>query len=208
MKKREISRLVSSYLAPAFPDLVPIGDLLVRYDVDHILRGLCFDASDVDARGFTVYVFAQALFVPYDAVNLGVADDIASSYFAPADEAVVMERVVAAARERAVPFLREIVDASTFADAASPERFPLLDTVLAQEARFYCRAYAGDMAGARREHAGLRAKLARDPDAEFVAQLSARADQLVSALDKSHDAARDALDAWAAETRSALRLPA
>jgi hypothetical protein len=206
MLERDVARLAERHLAPHFPDLRVVRDLLVRYD-GPILRGFCLDRSQLDPAGFDVVVFAQPLIVPAEEISLGVAVDLAHCVFDPDREDELMGAVATAAVVRGSRFVAEFSDALSFAESVTTERFRDVDGRRVREARAYCRAYAGDLDAARAEIAALRPELEAASATSWVRDIAVRVHAFERALDVSPAEVRRLLDGWAERTRSALALP-
>jgi hypothetical protein len=121
MRRRYLQSLVERHFAPSFPALRPVEDLLVRVD-DGIVRGFCFDRSQMNKHAVRLTAFAQALFVPSDHVALGIARGLGDYYFdVPERGGEVMEAMRQRALRDGPAFLALTADCRTLAEHSEEE---------------------------------------------------------------------------------------
>ena len=203
MKRRAVEHLIRDHIAPNFPHLRQVGDLLVRWEPDLILRGFVFERSFVDATALRVAAFVQPLFVPTDSIVLDMSERLASCAVEDGKEEAVM--TAALTQMRRSRLLERVRDARSLAVLAVPGSFPMMYSGFASELRAYCWIYAGERERAELELSELASALSSgDPlDQEILGRMS----EVHDALRVSSDRARALLDAWGSRTAAALRLP-
>jgi hypothetical protein len=208
MRRRDLQPLVERHFAPSFPELRPVGDLLVRVD-DGIMRGFHFGRSQMNKDAVRLHVLAQALFVPSEAVELGIARELGDYYI---EDRARGGEVVEAMRQRAEhdgpAFLALTADCRALADHADELTDPYrIDPAAMAEVRAYCLVRVGDVAAAREALERLAAELAQS-DGRYEAEELERVRRVADALERSPQEAREVLDEWERETARALRLEA
>jgi hypothetical protein len=206
VRRRRIESLVKRHIAPSFPELTLVRDLLVRWDGDPIVRGFVFGRSRAHASMVRMEVFAQPLFVPADAVGVSVGQELGQFLFDEvASEIELLEGMRALAEHEGRAFLRRVSDCAALAQsvpAMAPER---MDDRLGDEIRAYCMVWLGRTAEARAVLDVLLHELrAFEVEAEF--ELLSRVRHVKQTLERSDDEARELLSTWAAGTARALRL--
>lgn len=207
MKRRRVERLVKRHIAPSFPELTLVRDLLVRWDGDPIVRGFAFDRSRMHASLVRMEVFAQPLFVPADVVALSVAQELGQFLFDEvASEVELLEGMRALAEHEGRAFLRRVSDCAALAQtvrAMPPDR---MDDRLGDEIRAYCMVWLGRTAEA---HAVLEVLIheLRAFEVEYEFELLSRVRHVKQTLERSDREAHELLRTWADGTARALGLP-
>jgi hypothetical protein len=204
--KREMARLIKQHVLPAFPELTPVGDLLVKVDRSPILSGFLFERSQMDPRGFRLNALVQPLYVPAEDISLGTAKIVGDYHLGDgeADADAVFEQVVADARSVGEPWLEQSSEPVKLAEQVMDVPTWMMGRDLAREIKAYSLIYAGRHEAGGRELKRLRRRLRiRGDDAE----LAARVGLVAEALDESPERAVAVLDRWADETRATLKLP-
>jgi hypothetical protein len=208
MRRRDLQPLVERHFAPGFPELRQVGDLLATVD-DGILRGFHFGRSQMNKEAVRLHVLAQALFVPSDTVELGIARELGDYYF---DDPARAGEVVEAMRQRAErdgpAFLALVADCRALADNADELTDPYrIDPAAVAEVRAYCLVRVGDAAAAADALERLAGELARS-DGRYEAEELERVRTVAAAIERSPREACDVLDAWERDTAQALGLAA
>lgn len=207
MSRRRVERLVERHIAPSFPELTLVRDLLVRWDGDPILRGFAFHRSRMHASMVRMEVFAQPLFVPADVVGRAVAQELGQFLFDDvASEIELLEAMRALAEHEGRAFLRRVSDCAALAQtvpAMPPDR---MDDRLGDEIRAYCMVWLGRTAEARAVLDVLIHEL-RAFEVESELALLGRVRHVRQTLARSDHAARELLRTWADGTARALGLP-
>ena len=207
MRIRELQPLVQRHFAPSFPELRPVDDLLVRID-DGIVRGFLFERSQMNKHAVRLRVFAQALFVPSEAVRLGLSRDLGDHQIDdPERGGEVMAAMRTRAEEEGPPFLARAVDCAALAANATVLAAETVDPAAIAEVRAYCLVRVGDVASARAELDGLARELSAS-SIGYHARALERVRRVADALDRSPDEARGLLEDWERETTRALGLEA
>jgi hypothetical protein len=204
VKRRRVERLVERHIAPSFPELTLVRDLLVRWDGDPIVRGFAFGRSRMHPSMVRMEVFAQPLFVPADVVGRSVAQELGQFLFDEvASEIELLEGMRALAEHEGRAFLRRVSDCAALAQtvpAMAPER---IDDRLGDEIRAYCMVWLGRTAEARAVLDVLIHEL-RAFEAESEFELLGRVRHVKQALERSDHAARELLRTWADGTARTL----
>lgn len=206
MRRRRIESLVKRHIAPSFPELTLVRDLLVRWDGDPIVRGFVFDRSRRNASMVRMEVFAQPLFVPAEGVGLSVAQELGEFLFDEvASEVELLEGMRALAEHEGRAFLQRVSDCAALAQtvpAMPPDR---MDDRLGDEIRAYCMVWLGRTAEARDVLDVLIHEL-RAFEVEYEFELLSRVRHVKQTLERSDDEARELLSTWAGGTVRALGL--
>ena len=206
MRRRRVESLVKRHIAPSFPELTLVRDLLVRWDGDPIVRGFAFARSQMHASLVRMEVFAQPLFVPADAVGLSVAQELGQFLFDDvASEIELLEGMRALAEHEGRAFLQRVSDCAALAQtvpAMPPER---MDDRLGDEIRAYCMIWLGRTAEAQAVLEVLIHEL-RAFEVEYEFELLSRVRHVKQTLERSDHEARELLKTWAGGTARALRL--
>ena len=207
MNRRRVERLVKRHIAPSFPELTLVRDLLVRWDGDPIVRGFVFRRSRAHSSPVRMEVFAQPLLVPADVIGLSVAQELGQFLFDDvASEIELLEGMRALAEHEGRTFLGRVSDCGALAQtvpAMPPDR---MDGRLGDESRAYCMVWLGRTAEARDVLDVLIHEL-RAFEVEYEFELLSRVRHVKQTLERSEHEARDLLSAWADGTSRALGLP-
>lgn len=208
MRRRRVEHLVKRHIAPSFPELTLVRDLLVRWDGDPILRGFAFARSRAHASMVRLEVFAQPLFVPADVVGLAVAQELGQFLFDEvASEIELLEGMRALAEHDGRAFLQRVSDCAALAQTVPALPSDRLDGRLGDEIRAYCMVWLGRTAEAKAVLEVLIQELrAFEVESEF--ELLSRVRHVKQTLERSNHAARELLRTWADGTARALGLPA
>jgi hypothetical protein len=205
MRIRDLQPLVQQHFAASFPALHQVADLLVTVD-DGIMRGFLFDRSQMNKHAVRLEVFAQALFVPTDAVELVFARELGNYHLDDPERAgEVMEAMRRQAEVQAPPFLALAVDCASLAEHAGELAEHTVDQAAVDEVRAYCLVRVGDVGPAREELQALARKLGAS-SIGYHARALERVTTVADALARSPVQAREVLDGWERETARALRL--
>ena len=206
MRRRRIESLVKRHIAPSFPELTLVRDLLVRWDGDPIVRGFAFGRSRTHLSMVRMEVFAQPLFVPADVVGLSVAQELGQFLFDEiASEVELLEAMRVLAEHEGRAFLRQVSDCASLAQAVPTMPPDRMDDRLGDEIRAYCMIWLGRTAEAQAVLDVLVHEL-RAFEVEYEFELLSRVRHVKQTLERSDDEARDLLKTWAAGTARALRL--
>ncbi len=118
MTKKEFER-IGKELASQLPNCEVQGQLIFLRPLDHILRGVFFDRSIVE-RAFHVQIFLQPLFVQATGIyfNFGWRLGNGSTLW-QGDDPDIIEKLSAALKRTAMPFLRQIQTPQDLADATN-----------------------------------------------------------------------------------------
>ena len=207
MRRRRVERLVKRHIAPSFPELTLVRDLLVRWDGDPILRGFVFDRSRMHASLVRMEVFAQPLFVPADVVALSVAQELGQFLFDEvASEIELLEGMRALAEHEGRAFLQRVSDCAVLAQTVPAMPQDRMDDRLGDEIRAYCMVWLGRTAEARAVLDVLIHEL-REFEVEYEFELLSRVRHVSQTLERSDHEARELLRTWADGTARALGLP-
>ena len=207
MRRRRIESLVKRHIAPSFPELTLVRDLLVRWDGDPIVRGFAFARSRKHASMVRMEVFAQPLFVPADVVGLSVAQELGQFLFDDvASEIELLEGMRALAEHEGRAFLRRVSDCAALAQTVPAMPPGRMDGRLGDEIRAYCMVWLGRTAEARDILDVLIHEL-RAFEVEYEFELLSRVRHVKQTLERSDHEARELLRTWADGTARALGLP-
>lgn len=181
-----------------------VGDLLVG-SRGSVLRGFAFERSQMSRSIFRLRAFAQVLSVPDDDVSFALFEDL-GDFSVEVGEAVAFTNAAEVADGRGRPFLARVDDCSEVVANLDELAPPTTGRVRLRELRAHCLVRLGDDEGARRELdlvAGELSSSEYDSDRALLPQ----ANELRTALDRSHEEAVALLDRWAAATAEAIGLP-
>jgi hypothetical protein len=206
VRRSRIESLVKRHIAPSFPELTLVRDLLVRWDGDPIVRGFAFARSRTHASMVRMEVFAQPLFVPANVVGGSLTQELGQFLFDEvASEIELLEGMRALAEHEGQAFLRRVSDCSALAQTVPSMAAARMDDRLGDEIRAYCMVWLGRTAEARAVLDVLIHELrAFELESEF--ELLSRVRHVKQTLERSDDEARELLAKWAQGTARALRL--
>ena len=206
MRRRRIESLVKRHIAPSFPELTLVRDLLVRWDGDPIVRGFVFRRSGAHTSMVRMEVFAQPLFVPADVIGLSVAQELGQFLFDEvASEIELLEGMRALAEHEGRAFLRRVSDCAALAQTVRAMPSDRMDDRLGDEIRAYCMIWLGRTAEAQAVLEVLIHEL-RAFEVEYEFELLSRVRHVKQTLERSDREARDLLRTWAGGTARALGL--
>jgi hypothetical protein len=203
--KRQVQRAVERYVAARFPDLQPLGDLLVARN-GPLLRGFLFDRSQLDKFGFRLHAFVKVLSVPQDYIDLGLSRELGDFSAQDGGEEATFLAAAQQAEAQGRPYLAMVSDCEALAANMEPAMKPWATSDChVNEARAHCLIWLGRDREARRE----LEKAARDvdpPERDWERRLLERVRLVEEKLDTSHQAALTLLTEWADQTTRALGL--
>jgi hypothetical protein len=138
MTKRQVQRAIERHVAPRFPSLRPVGDLLVSRS-GPILRGFAFERSMMDKTTFRLRAFGQLLSVPSNTVMFGLSQELGNFRIdgdADAALAAAAEKADAQGRE----FLLQVEDCAAILNSLESIRSATVDHRLVGEIRVHLLA--------------------------------------------------------------------
>lgn len=203
MKKKQFEKLANQFL-----DLIPgginLGDLVIIWPYQSVLRGLLFDRS-IDRDVFEVAPFYIPLFAPSSVVlhwtfgfRLKTPEGPTGWRITDSD---LLPRLRWAISTQAIPFLNGV---ATEAGVLRELRSRADRNTQAAETYSHALARAGDWEGARRVLASVR-PVASAPDVTsypWAVEMRARCDALQRAMDLSEPHTRALLAEWEAQARA------
>lgn len=208
MKLREVRRLISRYVAPSFPELQIVEDMLVRWDGEPILRGFVFERSQMNKDMVRLHAFAQPLFVPSEFVYLSVGEPLGDFLLdEDSDEGEVMAEILERAERDGRGILERVSDCSSLADNVMEITSGRMGRDLSGEIRAYCLVWIGRTDEAVAQLDEVIEQLRRF-ELEYELETLTQVTQVRQALERSEDEARALLEEWATKTAQALKLPA
>ena len=187
------------------PGFIVKGALVYAVPVGDILRGICFSRSG-DKNGFYVHYFFQPMFIPVEYVILSFGQRLrtqSGSEWWSIDDIRLEEEFRHAILMVAKPFLSEIDDLEGVVGLLRKITPNLVNT---REYRAATLARLGRLLEARDEWTELLALL--DHKNRWEADVAQRVSVLQGAFARSMAEGQAQLDAWAAETRTNLKLSA
>jgi hypothetical protein len=201
MTKRQVQRAIERQVAPRFPSLRPVGDLLVAR-AGPILRGFAFERSMMDKTTFRLRAFGQLLSIPSNTVAFGLSHELgnfridgdADSVFAAA-----AEKADAQGRE----FLSRVEDCATMLDNLESIRSATVDHRLVGEIRAHL------LAQLLRDDEAIQAldqvaDQLSPPEVEYEEDALARVKELRAAVARSHGEGIALLEKWTRDSARAL----
>jgi hypothetical protein len=203
MTKRQVQRAVERHVAPRFPQLTPVGDLLIAR-AGALLRGFAFERSQMDKTAFRLRVFAQLLSVPKESVVFGLSNEL-GNFRVNGEEAAAFEAAADAAEAGGREFLVRVESyeavVANLGSLVSAATDPRLD----REVRAHGLAHLGRVDDAIRELEAVADELS-PPGVPYEEAALARVRKLREALTRSRADGASLLERWTQETVEALGL--
>ncbi len=208
MRVRYLNRLLEEHLVPHLDGFSVHEGMLIATPVGDLLRGFCFDRSQLDRTSFYVNVFVQTLCVPLEHVVLTVGHRLggASNYWdlAEGEPDQVMSTVLAYVRHEGLRWLDTLATPLDLADRL-PSLVRLDDDPQRLEVLAYAFLLGGEVGECRRV---IAEALSIDDVVDWELESQERLMHVRDRLDAGgFDEARKVLDAWRAYTAEQLRLP-
>lgn len=212
MKGTDFERLARKYLRDVLGgEYVLKGKQLREKPVGLILRGFSVDDSSFDASRFTIWVFAQPLYIPNTNVVFSIGRRLGQLgggqekwwTLTPDDEPATFAEIAADMREAEHLFVERCRTPGDLADF-----IPTIMTdgyFYAEEAMASSCILADRLDEARLHLDRLRSIMSK-PTYDWERAVLARAERLARTLAADPDEAKGLLRGWAAETARALRV--
>jgi hypothetical protein len=212
LKGKQFERLARKYLGPLLADgYVSKGKLMYETPVGVVLRGFCVDDSSFDAANFTVWMFAQPLYVPEDHIVLTLGRRFGQLgggpdkwwTLTPENESAIFAELRSEMQEATRLFVARCRTPDDLADfiptVISDTNFHVVETV----------AFSCILAGRVEEaviHLDRLRILMRSPTYEWERVVLRRAERISSVLAADAAEAKRLLEGWADGTARALSL--
>jgi len=218
MKASDLMRVVRKQILPLLPNFkYKPTTILYATRVDMVLRAFYFQTSYLDKEAFTVWVFAQPLYVPCDHFVLNIGGRLGWFQrgeeiwwrWRPNDaelEKQVMQEVYWYIQKHGLPFLERVRtpnDIIWWIDKKSTNP----RDVYYQETKAYSYVLVGDYRRALQILSRLYTELRHDePNYPWMGEMAERVSLIQSLLEQSPEAAIQQLHEWRNWTLTKLRL--
>jgi hypothetical protein len=208
MKNREFE-IIGKNLLPHLPGFVVRGPMVFMHPIGDMLKGLYFDSSSHNRKGFYVEVFVLPLFVPTDMVyfNYGKRLSGAGAQWNARDPNL-MNELVKSIQKDAIPFFDNVSTIQGVVEYVRPMAVPNAIgnvNLHSHEALAYTLIKANNIKDAFTVLNQIQETSSKSP-AEWELEIKVRARLLQEKLLQSPEAAFEQLETWKAETIRKLGL--
>ena len=204
MKKKELEK-IGKELSRRLPGFTAKGDLVVMCPINTVLRGICFDGSGFDKRGFYVQVFFLPLCTPTHELYFSMGQRLRTLGHNPGqmwsiDMPGLADELEEAVRKDALPFLAKAESLESMIDVLKTSA---KTNFYGLRAMAYSLARLGRFTEAVEE---LSRAVAMLGTRNWEVDLAVEASQLKKDILENPELALARLERWESETRTALKL--
>lgn len=136
MKGKIVSRLFRNYIEKEFSEFKNKGGLIYHQNLDFFLKGLWFESSAFSGTSFTIQVFIQPLYIPFDDYIFNLGDRLGHLRnrhdrwwdYSRDNEIEIMEDISDRIKRDAIPFFNKMQSTSDLLNFIRRDIHPNKDT--------------------------------------------------------------------------------